>query len=290
MTRRLRKAFISILLLATTIGRAEAASSTLVSLQTPRGARQAFILIKPDNPVASVILFAGGHGALGLRSDSTMRWGDLNFLVRTRDSFAAQNFMVAVVDAPSDHQRGMNAIFRMGCLHAGDISAVAGYLKNQVNVPVWLVGTSMGTFSAAAGAITAKGIDGLVLTSTITRAKAGWKIAPSHPNGVASMPLMRVKVPTLILSHRKDGCDITPATDAYKLINRLTAAKPVEAALLDGGSPPTSQPCEAMAQHGFLGIETEAVNEIAQFVKANSKQTWLGAVMRGLAELAAGSR
>jgi hypothetical protein len=147
MTRRLRKAFISILLLATTIGCAEAASSTLVSLQTPRGARQAFILIKPDTPVASVILFAGGHGALGLRSDSTMRWGALNFLVRTRDSFVAQNLMVAVVDAPSDHQRGMNAIFRMGGIHAGDISAVAGYLKNQVNVPVWLVGTSMGTFS-----------------------------------------------------------------------------------------------------------------------------------------------
>jgi pimeloyl-ACP methyl ester carboxylesterase len=219
-----------------------------------------------------------------------MRWGALNFLVRTRDSFAAQNFMVAVVDAPSDHQRGMNAIFRMGGIHAGDISTVAGYLRGQANVPVWLIGTSMGTFSAAAGAIAARDIDGLVLTSTITRAKAGWKIARSHPNGVASMPLMRVKVPTLILSHRKDGCDITPAADAYKLMSRLTAAKPVEVALLDGGSPQKSEPCEAMTQHGFLGIESEAVDRIARFVKANSKQAWLGAVMRGSAELGAESR
>jgi pimeloyl-ACP methyl ester carboxylesterase len=219
-----------------------------------------------------------------------MRWGASNFLVRTRDSFAAQNLMVAVVDAPSDHQRGMNAIFRMGGIHASDISTVAGYLKSQANLPVWLIGTSMGTFSAAAGAMAGRGIDGLVLTSTITRAKAGWKIARSHPNGVASMPLVRIKVPTLILSHRKDGCDITPAADAHKLISRLTAAKPVEVALLDGGSPPKSQPCEAMAQHGFLGVETEAVDKIARFVKANSKQTWLGAVSRGSAELAAGSR
>ena len=271
MAHALRNAFVSVSLLAAGTGPADAASSTLVSVQTPRGAKQAFILIKPDKPVASVILFAGGHGALGLRSASTMQWGALNFLVRTRDKFATQNLMVAVVDAPSDRQKGMNAIFRMGGEHAGDIGAVAAYLKGQANVPVWLVGTSMGTFSAAGGAIAAKGIDGLVLTSTITRSKPEWKIARSHPDGVASMALARVAVPTFILSHRRDGCDITPAADAPKLTHRLTAAKPVAAALLDGGSPPKSDPCEAMAQHGFLGIEGEAVNKIASFVKAHSK-------------------
>ena len=64
--------------------------------------------------------------------------------------------MVAVVDAPSDRQRGMNAIFRMSRAHAADIAAVADYLKKQSDVPVWLVGTSMGSFSAAGGAIGAK--------------------------------------------------------------------------------------------------------------------------------------
>jgi len=54
----------------------------------------------------------------------------------------------------------------------------------------------------------------LVLTSTITRAKPQWKIAQSHRDGVASMPLQRITVPTLIVSHNKDGCDITPAADA----------------------------------------------------------------------------
>jgi len=47
-----------------------------------------------------VILFAGGHGALGLKSASAMRWGEGNFLVRSRDEFSAHNLMVAVVDAP----------------------------------------------------------------------------------------------------------------------------------------------------------------------------------------------
>jgi pimeloyl-ACP methyl ester carboxylesterase len=240
-----------------------------VSIQTPRGAKQAFILIKPDNPVASVILFAGGHGALGLNSASTMRWGAGNFLVRSRHQFANHGLMVAVVDAPSDQQGGMNAIFRMGAAHAADIGAVAAYLKKQADLPVWLVGTSMGTFSAAGGAIDATAIDGLVLTSTITRAKRGWKIAGSHRDGVASMPLQRVSVPTLIVSHRKDGCDLTPAADAPKLSKRLTKASKVDVVLLDGGLPPQSDPCEAKSQHGYLGIEAEAVAAIAKFVKAN---------------------
>jgi pimeloyl-ACP methyl ester carboxylesterase len=216
--------------------------------------------------VASVILFAGGHGGLGLKSATAMQWGAGNFLVRSRDKFAAQNFMVAVLDAPSDQDR-MNAVFRMSGGHAADIGAVAAYLKTQAPVPVWLVGTSMGTFSAANGAIGAKGIDGLVLTSTITRSKPDWKIAASMPNGVASMALPQVTVPTLILSHRKDGCDITPAADAPKLSARLTKAKNVETILLDGGDPPISEPCEAKAQHGFLGIEAKAVETISGFIK-----------------------
>jgi len=59
--------------------------------------------------------------------------------------------------------------------------------------------------------------------------------------------------------------------DAPKLKARLTAAKPTEIVLLDGGAPPLSAPCEAKSQHGFLGIEDEAVATIARFVKANAR-------------------
>ncbi len=266
-----RIAITAVLLIIGQVCWAKAANPELVTITTPRGAKQAFLLIKPSRPIASVILFAGGHGALGLKSASSISWGAPNFLVRSRQMFADHNLMVAVIDAPSDQQSGMNAIFRMGAQHAGDIGAVADYLKQQANVPVWLVGTSMGTFSAAGGAIGAKNVDGLVLTSAITRSKPDWKIAGSHSDGVASMALSRVRVPTLILSHRNDRCDITPASDAPKLTARLTAARPVEAATLDGGLPPQSEPCEAKAQHGFFGIEKQAVDKIAAFVKANSK-------------------
>jgi dienelactone hydrolase len=253
------------------IAAAHAQNASLVSVKTPRGAKQAFILIKPDKPVAAVMLFAGGHGALGLQSASSMKWGKGNFLVRTRNQFAAHKLMVAVIDAPSDHQRGMNAIFRMSGAHAGDIGAVADYLKKEAPVPVWLVGTSMGTFSAAGGAVGAKNIDGLVLTSTVTRAHANWNIAQSHPDGVASMPLQKVTVPALIVSHAKDGCDLTPAADAPKLRKKLANAKPVDVTILSGGDPPRSKPCEAMSQHGFIGIEGRAVDAIAKFILAQGR-------------------
>jgi hypothetical protein len=258
------------LLLAATTAETFAQSAQLVSIRTPRGATQKFILIKPDKPVAAVILFAGGHGALGLRSATSMNWGAGNFLVRTRQQFANHRLMVAVMDAPSDRANGMKAIFRMGKGHAGDIGAVAGHLKAIANLPVWLVGTSMGTFSAAGGALGAKGVNGLVLTSTITRSRPQWKIAGSHPRGVASMPLGRFAGPAFVMSHRNDGCPITPAADAPYLLGRLTSSPRKASAIMTGGRTPVSEPCEARSQHGFYGIEGAAVGRIASFIAAGA--------------------
>src|SRR5262245_17033578 len=247
------------------------ADPQLVAIQTPRGVKQAFLLIRPAKPAASVILFAGGHGALGLTSASSMRWGARNFLVRSRDKFVAHNFAVAVIDAPSDRSRGMDRGFRMSSAHASDIAAVADYLKREIGAPVWLVGTSRGTLSAAAGAIMGRNIDGLVLTSTVTRSRPRGKIAQNRHDSVTDMSLSRIVVPTLIMAHRHDGCDVTPAADAPLLKQRLTNASRVEIVLLDGGAPPQSDPCEARSQHGFLGIEEKAVNAIAAFIKAATK-------------------
>jgi hypothetical protein len=256
-----------VLMLSPDIPAVRADTVTLVSIPTPRGATQAFILIKPEHPVASAILFAGGNGLLRLKTASS---GATNFLVRSRDAFAARNFIVAVVDVPSDQPQGMSETFRMSEAHAGDIGAVARYLKNEAPVPVWLIGTSDGTFSAAVGAIAGgKDIDGLVLTSTVTRALPGSALAESHPNGVADMALSEITVPTLIMSHREDLCKATPAGDATMLRTRLTKTRKAEIALLDGGDSPQSSPCQPKAAHGYFGIEAKAVDTIADFM--NSK-------------------
>jgi pimeloyl-ACP methyl ester carboxylesterase len=176
-----------------TLNVALAEGASIVSIPTPRGVQQPFILTKPDHAIASVILFAGGNGVLGLNRVPPPAVGahalvNGNFLVRSREKFAGHGFMVAVIDVPSDHQDGMSPVFRVGHDHATDIGAVADYLKSQADVPVWLVGTSAGSWSATAGAIAAGrdgiatgSIDGLVLTSTVTRIARGSAIGRAFP-------------------------------------------------------------------------------------------------------------
>jgi hypothetical protein len=130
-----------------TLNVAVAESASIVSIPTPRGVQQPFILIKPDHAIASVILFAGGNGVLRLNRVPPPAVGahalvNENLLVRSREKFAGHGFMVAVIDVPSDHQDGMTPVIRVSKDHTIDIGAVADYLKGQADVPVWLVGTS----------------------------------------------------------------------------------------------------------------------------------------------------
>jgi len=266
----------AILLLSLSVlsnGSLHAFGDTLASVESRPGVRQKFILIKPLNPTAAVILFAGGHGALDLDQSAlggiTIGWGESNFLVRTRHRFAGRGFTVAVVDAPSDREK-MNAAWRMGRKHAQDVLSVIQQIKKAADVPVWVVGTSMGTFSSANAAIRLhSAVNGVVFTSTITRSRKRWNIYRSYPHAVVDMQLEKIRLPTLIASHESDACPITPASDAGRLQERLENARPVKVLLFKGGDPPRSDPCQALSDHGFLGIEQKVVDAIATFIKAN---------------------
>lgn len=248
-----------------------ATTTSLVTLDTRPGVTQEFILIKPDQPVASVILFAGGNGVLNLSQDANGNpvIGGLsgNFLVRTRQGFVNRGFMVAVVDAPSDHQgaSGMDGGFRASAEHAQDIAAVVAYLRSQVSVPVWLVGTSCGTDSATNVAIRlTQSIGGLGLTSSLTA-----RTNSCGPN-VVDMNLEAIQVPVFVMAHDQDQCLSSPPSGAQIIVSRLTGAPVTGLAMLTGGLPPISGPCDAFSQHGYYGIESQAVDAVAVFIKANS--------------------
>ena len=265
---------------------AEALSTKLIKIKTRPGVTQKFILTKPENPVASVILFAGGHGHLKLKSffgKPSVNWGSNIFVVRTREDFAKQGLIVALVDAPSDKKSGgqgpkgglntmskNNEMFRMSNEHAQDIKAVISYLKNEANIPVWLVGTSFGTFSAANGAIRIRGgIDGLVLTSTMSRGHATW--TTKIQKGVLAMGLDKIIVPSLIVSHKGDKCFATPASDAPKIKEAIVNSPKVETMYFTGGKRAIENECWGLSAHGFYGIEKQVVSSIVDFIKANSK-------------------
>jgi len=260
-------------------------SNKLVKLETRSGVSQDFILIKPVDPVASVILFEGGNGKIKLSSvfgKPAIGKKQQTLLLRNREDFAKYGLMVAVIDAPSDmkkQKRGMvtfsketKLVFRMSNEHAKDIKAIASFLKSEADIPVWLISISAGTVSAANVAIRLQdGIDGLVLNSSLTRFNKKMPMFNSHPNGLLSMDLDKITVPTLIVSHKDDKCDLTPAADAPQLKEALANAPNVAVMYFTGGKKPKTKPCGPLSAHGFYGIEDQVVSAIADFIRSNSK-------------------
>jgi len=262
--------------------------SKLIQIETRPGIKQKFILIKPDNPVASIILLPGNNGRLelsGLFGSISIGWLDKDFLVRNRGSFANDGLMVAVMDAPSDKQSGgrdvlggVNVItqgkemFRMSDEHAQDIIAVAAHLKKMAGIPVWLVGTSMGTISATNACIRSKGvIDGLVLTASKTQTTPEWgSIYKSHPHAIIDMELQKILTPTLIVHHKEDDCDSSLPEFVPKIKEGLTNAAKTEVAFFSGGKP-TSTGCRPLTAHAFYGIDQDVVRTITSFILSNLK-------------------
>ena len=58
----------------------------------------------------------------------------------------------------------------------------------------------------------------------------------------------------------------TPPSGARQLFSALAGARPKKIQMFSGGSPPRSEPCEAFAQHGYIGIEAPVMNGIADFI------------------------
>ena len=238
----------------------------VIDVPTRPGVMQRFVYLVPQHPIATVILFAGGEGGLQISAEGEFKGGGGNFLVRSRQLFVEHGFAVAVVDAPSDRQSfPFLGGFRQTAQHVDDIKAVMAWLRQQAALPVWLIGTSRGTQSAAFIATQLDrsngGPDGLVLTSTILRDNKGGRAVPD-------MELQRLRIPVLVVHHEQDGCKLCGFSDIPRLMDALSAVSQKELISVRGG---TSQgdPCEARAYHGYNGIEQDVVTRIADWVTAS---------------------
>jgi dienelactone hydrolase len=233
----------------------------VVDIPTRPGITQRLLVLAPPSPKAAVILFAGGHGGLQIAADGALGWGKGNFLIRSRQLFVDQGLLTVVIDAPSDRQSPPYlAGFRQGPEHAADVQAAIAWVRQQSGLPVWLVGTSRGTQSIAAVATRlsrADGPDGLVLTATILT-------DPKAPS-VTAMALEKLSIPVLVAHHELDGCSHCAYSEMPKLMQKLDGLPRKKLlSFRDGVS--RGDPCEAMAYHGFNGIEREVVGQIAGWV------------------------
>lgn len=237
--------------------------TVLVHTQRREDGRQRFLLLKPNEPEAAVVLFPGGSGRIEINEYGNIRRGG-NPLVRSRNDFKLDGMLVAVMDTPDD--RNTLAGFRFTERHMLDIKGVIAYLREGYDVPVWLIGHSRGTVSAAmaAGALGDEGPDGIVLAASLTRRSHGESVYRADTDGV--------RVPVLVVHHRQDACHVTPYTGAADLVDAFPNAPATELITIEGGGPTRGPACEPFHYHGFVGQESQTMRAITDWIKAHPPQ------------------
>jgi len=251
----------SVLLLTTTPSHAAFTESVGVVTVRP-GVTQSYLILTPEKPVATVILFAGYGGFLDIT-----KWGiqqpSRNFLVRSRDLFAKRNFITVVIDTPSDFSSVDGILgLRATKTHAQDIQKVITKLRQTTDVPLWLVGTSRGTISVAnaAARLQENGPDGIVLTATVV--EAGGR----NSGYVGDVDLEKIRVPTLIVHHDEDDCVVCDFHTAQQLPSKIKNASRIEFVAVSGGKQAQSRSCGPLSEHGFFGIEKTVIDRIAAWI------------------------
>jgi len=241
-----------------------------------------YILIDPGNAdpirdgfaplerIAVLVLYIGGDGTLGFINNQ-INTGSPNFVARNRYHFAAEGFVVAVVDAANDFNLLPNGLTGhrlpdrpLGDRYFADLSAVMGNLRARYpGLPIWAVGHSRGSVSAAVTTVAVTPpADGLVLASALTGPDA---------EDLSGVDLASIRAPTLIVSHRDDQCSITRPEDSKALKDRLSASPRVHFSRFHGGSAPLSDPCNTLAPHGFFGIDQKVVDAITKWIRRRER-------------------
>jgi hypothetical protein len=234
------------------------------------------LLLVPEKPTALLLIFAGYDGVLRLSgTNGNVKFGtDLNenFLVRSRGLFFDQSLALLIVDAPNSRPLDLGSRESAAAEILRLVDKSRDLAPSIKQLPLWAVGTSNGTVSAAALAVTKPdSIAGLVLSATITRPYSGggyW--FSSHPLGVASMQLADFKKHVFIQANQGDQCNSTPAKDSELLAAKFSGSSRAKFQVLSSSkTEPGYDPCDALTPHGNYGIESAAVSAIAEFISAS---------------------
>lgn len=233
-----------------------AENDRLVKIDTRPGVTVSFYYMKREGAKGSLVLLTGGGGGIGMKNGIPT---SNNFLVRSREFFVENGFNVAVVGKPSDKD-DLSGSFRISPEHIEDLRRVVAFLKKDAGVPVWVVGTSMGTISATAVAtvVGKEEVSGIVLTSSVTQKKIG---------AVPEQKLEAIRLPVLVVHHEFDECKICVPSEVSQIIRGLKNTQIKKEVYVKGGTNPTGNPCEALHWHGFIGIEKEVVDLISDWIK-----------------------
>lgn len=240
-----------------------AMAGEVVDIQTPRGETVRLLVESVPDAAGVAVLFAGGKGRLKISESGGFKSGKGNFLIRSAEHFRTNGWITAKIDTPSDRPKSLDH-FRGTEEHAQDIGAVVAALRARFGKPVWLVGTSRGSISAANAGVRLVDTraDGIVLTASVIRENK----RDAH---VLDMPLERITGPVLIVHHRSDECVVTPPDRIADVEARLTQASPLKTLWYSEKGNARGKECGSKHYHGFIDIEERVVRDITAWMTAN---------------------
>lgn len=233
------------------------AQGAVWSLPTREGVKTPVYWEAAPRAWATVLLFPGGSGGLGKMELG--RPGSRNFLVRSAQDFLDQGINVAIFGRPNGQEIAPRD--RLSEVHMQDIRQVIQAVRAHSSLPLWLVGTSRGTTSVASAAsrLGDAGIAGVIMTSSI--------VAPQEVGALPSLDLASVRVPVLLMQHARDACPLCSPAAMRAVLAQFTQAPVKRLRIVDGGAHPTGGVCHALHWHGFIGMEHDMVQRMAQWMR-----------------------
>jgi pimeloyl-ACP methyl ester carboxylesterase len=190
--------------------------------------------------------------------DGEIRYGLRgNFLVRARRHFLDNGFLVAVVDAPSDHQVNFWHSYRASERYGEDVKAVIDAVSRKFGALDWtFIGTSEGSVSAAhAARMLPAHARRVVLTSSLV-------MPGSQGTGLRVSDIKPITIPLLWVHHRNDPCKYTQ----YSRVRSYAEETKTPLVTVTGVGDSRGDPCDALTEHGFVGMEVKTIRAILSWI------------------------
>ena len=238
---------------------AKANDAVFVTVKTRENINLPFFLAKTPKASAVLLLFEGGPGMPSLPVQQRS-----GFMTKSLNLFVKQDFNVVLLQAPDDQRNfrgGMHPDYRETQEHLMDVEKIISWLETHVDLPIWLLGISLGTRSVANVVVkTTKTIKGIVLLSSSTN-------PPGHRKPVQNFPFQPLTIPVLAIAHNNDDCAGTPPFGAKQIVKKAVSSKRAIAQFFSGGKQVGQNPCRPMTHHTFFGLEQKVVAMVAKFIK-----------------------
>lgn len=218
------------------------------------GSHQRVLYVAPMQPKATIVMLPGGAGDIGIKRNGDLRHDD-NFVVRTRALWMQRGYAMLIPDSiDGDNLRGM----RSSPAYATLVGDLVQFAHTKYAGPVFLLGTSQGSIAAMNGAahIDPTQLAGVVLTESVS------VLGGSHETVFQADP-QKVRVPALVVANRDDRCDVAPPGNAPRIAAAMSASPAAHVLYVNGGVDRSSNPCGSLSPHGYYGIETQVVDDIA---------------------------